>query len=535
MGWVGAKFGTEQFRRRIAQRRPRPLVANESRTDVGGREACPMTEGRLIRGRYRLGHLLGQGGMGRVWRARDEILGRDVAVKEIVAPPGLSASAEEMLRERAMREARSAARLSHPAVITVHDVVEQDGRPWVIMEFLRARSLQEIVDAEGPIAEEQVARIGLQILAALVTAHSQGVLHRDVKPANVLRTDDGRIVLTDFGIAVVQGDSTLTRTGGLVGSPAYIAPERISGERATEAADLWALGATLYTLVEGRLPFTRPDPVAVYGAILHRAPDPMRRAHALRPVIEALLTKDPRGRMNGPAAVTALSGIAAATPAAVDRTVPRPAGSRPGGLSLMAPLAAALGAAIASVLLAEEVGFSLAAFHDPTLMDGFFGGLYVVVAAAGVPAVLALHLRLRARSPYLSPVVLAAGIAALMLLPLVHFDDTWHALILDPAREHLSWALITVPSALWLLTAGGLLRSESRWAYVLWAAAAILPFLYLQLDQIRNWAYVPPRETSYLVAAVLVLTAMAFRLRASSREAMVDELGEGGAPLSSRS
>lgn len=154
----------------------------------------------------------------------------------------------------------------------------------------------------------------------------------------------------------------------------------------------------------------------------------------------------------------------------------------------------------------------------------------LVVAAAGVPAALALHLRLRARSPYLSPVVLAAGIAALTLLPLVHFDDTWHALILDPAREHLSWALVTSPSALWLLTAGGLLRSESRWAYVLRAAVAILPFLYLQLDQFRNWAYVPPRETSYLATAVLVLAAMAFRLRASSREAVTDELGEGGAP-----
>ncbi|MGI5321167.1 serine/threonine-protein kinase [Actinomadura nitritigenes] len=494
-----------------------------------------MTEGRLICGRYRLEHLLGQGGMGRVWRARDEILGRDIAVKEIVAPPGLSASAEEMLRERAMREARSAARLSHPAVITVHDVVEQDGRPWVIMEFLRARSLQEIVDTEGPLAEKQVARIGLQILEALVTAHSEGVLHRDVKPANVLRTDDGRIVLTDFGIAVIQGDSTLTRTGGLVGSPAYIAPERINGERATEAADLWALGATLYTLVEGRPPFARTDPVAVYGAVLHRAPDPMRRAHALRSVIEALLTKDPRARMNGPAAVTALSGIAAATPGAVDQAAPRPAESRPGGVSRMAPLAAAFGAAIASVLLAEEVGFSLAAFHDPALMDGFFGGLYVVVAAAGVPAVFALHLRLRARSPYLSPVVLLAGIAALAVLPFVHFDDTWHALIFDPTREHFSWALVTIPSALWLLTAGGLLRSESRCAYVLWAAAAILPLLYLQLDRVRDWVYVPPRETSYLATVVLLLTVMAFRLRASSRQAVVDGPREGGTQLGSRS
>ncbi|TDD80367.1 serine/threonine-protein kinase [Actinomadura rubrisoli] len=510
-----------------------------------------MSEGRLIRERYRLERLVGQGGMGRVWRARDEILGRDVAVKEIVAPPGLSASTEDELRERAMREARSAARLSHPAVITVHDVVEQDGQPWVIMEFLRARSLQEIVDVEGPLADEQAARIGLQIVSALVAAHSDGVLHRDVKPANVLRTDDGRIVLTDFGIAVIQGDSTLTRTGGLVGSPAYIAPERINGERATEAADLWALGATLYTLVEGRPPFARLDPVAVYGAILNHAPDPMRRAGVLRPVIEALLTKDPRVRMKGPAATTALAGIAGGTPAAAadQPAPPRPAsptarpadsalsqswdlGTRPGdgpqiqaagresrwdGVLRLAPTAAMLGAVTASALLGEEVGFSLAELHDPTVIDGFFGTLYVVVAAVGMLAVIGVHVRSRARSPYLSPVAALAGVAALASLPLVHFDDTWHSVMFDPSRHHLSWALVTLPSALWLLTAGGLMRAEGRSAYVLWAALAALALVYFQLDAIRSWGFVPPREVSYLLTVILVLAMMAFRLRTPAR------------------
>jgi hypothetical protein len=260
----------------------------------------PFGEGSVLARRYHLVGQVGRGGMGRVWQAHDDLLHRDVAVKEVIFPPGLSATDREVLYERTLREARSAARLSHPGIVTVHDVVEEDGRPWIVMEYVRAKSLQEVLDADGPLPVERVADIGAQMLAALRKAHASGVLHRDVKPANVLLDTGGhgtRVVITDFGIARIEGDATLTQAGIVLGSPAYIAPERARGEPASPASDLWALGATLYAACEGRSPHDRVEAMAALTAVLHEEPDPPRHAGPLAPVLMNLLGKDPSQRM----------------------------------------------------------------------------------------------------------------------------------------------------------------------------------------------------------------------------------------------
>ncbi|MFI0452569.1 serine/threonine-protein kinase [Actinomadura sp. 6N118] len=249
-----------------------------------------MQTDQVIAERYRLLAELGRGGMGIVWRAEDVVLGRQVAVKEVLSPSDDAA-------RRALREARSAARLSHPSVVKVYDVVEEGGRPWVVMEYVEARSLQEVIKQDGPLPPDRAARIGCQLLSALGAAHRVGILHRDVKPGNVLLAKGDRAVLTDFGIATIEGDVTLTQAGGVLGSPAYIAPERFLGERALPASDLWALGATLYAATSGRPPFHRDDPVAVFGAVLNDEPPIPPQAQALRPVLEGLLRKDPRERM----------------------------------------------------------------------------------------------------------------------------------------------------------------------------------------------------------------------------------------------
>jgi serine/threonine protein kinase len=270
--------------------------------------------GRLIGNRYRLTTVVGRGGMGTVWRAHDEVLDRDVAVKEVLLPPGLEANERNILYERTYREARASARLNHPGVVTIHDVVQEDGRPWIIMEFVRARPLQEIIDQDGPLPPAQVAEIGQQLLEALGHAHAAGILHRDVKPSNVMITDDGRAVLTDFGIAQMPGEVTLTQTGLVMGSPAYIAPERAQGDKAIPESDLWALGATLYTAVEGRSPYERGDPMAALAATLTEDPPPPRRAGRLGPVIEGLLIRDPARRMPAGAAMPMLRDVAYSDP-----------------------------------------------------------------------------------------------------------------------------------------------------------------------------------------------------------------------------
>ena len=278
-------------------------------------------DNRLLAGRYRLTGPLGQGGMGVVWRSRDELLDRDVAVKEVLLPAELSDEERRVLRERTLREARSAARLSHPHAVTIFDVVEEDGRPWIVMEFVASRSLAEVVREDGPLPPAQVARIGHQVLAALTTAHAAGVLHRDVKPGNVLLSTDGRAVLTDFGIATLEGDPSLTTSGMVLGSPAYLAPERVQAHSTGPESDLWSLGATMYTAVEGRPPYDRGAALATLAAVVTDRPDQPRLAGPLWPVIEGLLRKEPQDRISPAEADRMLRDI---TATGEDRPGPTP-------------------------------------------------------------------------------------------------------------------------------------------------------------------------------------------------------------------
>lgn len=252
--------------------------------------------GRVLASRYRLDEVIGAGGMGRVWRGTDTLLDRPVAVKELTTPPNLPEHEVEVLRTRMLREARSAAQLSHPAIITVFDVAEEDGRPWIVMELVQGPSLGDIVDEEGRMAVRRAADIGEQMAAGLAEAHARGIVHRDVKPGNVLIAGNDRAVLTDFGIAHLDGSTHLTSTGLLVGSPSYLAPEVAYGHAATPASDVWALGVTLYQMVEGTLPFDRPTPMATLTAIVTQDLPEAVEAGPLRPVLEALCRKRPEDR-----------------------------------------------------------------------------------------------------------------------------------------------------------------------------------------------------------------------------------------------
>ncbi|MGY1498162.1 protein kinase domain-containing protein [Streptomyces sp. QTS52] len=253
-------------------------------------------QGQLLAGRYRLVDVIGSGGMGRVWRAHDELLHRAVAIKELTAALYVSESEQAVLLARTRAEARAAARINHSAVVTLHDVLDHDGRPWIVMELVEGNSLADAVKEAGRVEPREAARVGLWVLRALTAAHAAGVLHRDVKPGNVLLSQDGRVLLTDFGIAQVEGDTTITRTGEIVGSVDYLAPERLRGEDPGPSSDLWALGATLYTAVEGRSPFRRTSPLTTMQAVVEDEPTELRYAGPLGPVITALLLKDPAVR-----------------------------------------------------------------------------------------------------------------------------------------------------------------------------------------------------------------------------------------------
>ena len=284
---------------------------------------APIVTGHVVAGRYRLISALGNGGMGTVWLAEDDLLSRQVAVKEISPPADMTEHERELLRERTLREARTAARLGHPNVVTIFDVVEDDGRPWIVMELVPSRSLRDVVDAEGPLSPQQAAGVGLQILAALRAAHALGIMHRDVKPGNVLIAADGRAVLADFGIARTQDSTALTTSGVLVGSPSYIAPERARGERGGPESDLWSLGATLYALVEGRPAYDRAGPLPTLMAVVNEDPDPPSRAGVLWPVISGLLDHVPSRRLDPDETERMLRQVAEA--AAGPSTAPFPA------------------------------------------------------------------------------------------------------------------------------------------------------------------------------------------------------------------
>ena len=256
-----------------------------------------MQQQRLIANRYALLAELGRGAMGVVWRAQDQLLGRAVALKELHPPQGMAAEERTVLEERMLREARTAGRLNHPAVVTVYDVVRENGRTYLAMELVDASDLATVVERHGPRDSVWMAGVALQVLGALEAAHTAGIVHRDVKPSNIMVRPDGAVKLTDFGIAQAVDDPRLTTHGGIVGSPAYLSPDRLQGWEASPASDLWALGVTIAHAVEGISPFERTSTASTLHAVMNEAPVLRRASPQLAEVIRGLLTVDPARRM----------------------------------------------------------------------------------------------------------------------------------------------------------------------------------------------------------------------------------------------
>ncbi|MEU3276904.1 serine/threonine-protein kinase [Streptomyces antibioticus] len=318
---------------------------------------------RLLAGRYRLGDVLGRGGMGTVWRAEDETLGRTVAVKELRFPGNIDDDEKRRLITRTLREAKAIARIRNNSAVTVFDVVDEDDRPWIVMELVEGKSLAEVIREDGVLEPRRAAEVGLAILDVLRSAHREGILHRDVKPSNVLIAEDGRVVLTDFGIAQVEGDPSITSTGMLVGAPSYISPERARGHKPGPAADLWSLGGLLYASVEGSPPYDKGSAIATLTAVMTEPLEEPKNAGPLRDVIYGLLTKDPELRLDDAGARAKLHGVLHAPdpkdvePSDATRVVPLPAqpagpegrgGSAEAGVKLRGALRSVRKAAVAA-------------------------------------------------------------------------------------------------------------------------------------------------------------------------------------------
>ncbi|MFD4262363.1 protein kinase [Streptomyces sp. NPDC058534] len=296
------------------------------------RAGTPRTDksARLLAGRYRLGDVLGRGGMGTVWRAQDETLGRTVAVKELRFPGNIDEEEKRRLITRTLREAKAIARIRNNGAVTVYDVVEEDDRPWIVMELVEGKSLAEAIREDGLLEPKRAAEVGLAVLDVLRSAHREGILHRDVKPSNVLIAEDGRVVLTDFGIAQVEGDPSVTSTGMLVGAPSYISPERARGHKPGPAADLWSLGGLLYAAVEGAPPYDKGSAIATLTAVMTENLEEPKNAGPLRDVIYGLLNKDPAHRIDDAGARAMLNKVihppaAEAEPVDATKVVPLPA------------------------------------------------------------------------------------------------------------------------------------------------------------------------------------------------------------------
>ncbi len=265
---------------------------------------------RMLAGRYRLDRVIGSGAMGIVWAAYDEVLHRAVAIKEVNYPQGMPMAEVEQLADRTLREARAIAAMSNPHVITLYDILTLQSGPVIVMELLTARSLAQVLRQDGPLRDGQAATIGVAVAGGLLAAHGAGITHRDVKPGNVLIGHDGRIKLTDFGIARSADEQTITAKGLLLGSPAYIAPEVAAGHAAGSHADAWGLGALLFAAVQGKPPYDRGDPIATLTAVVSDPVPPHPQAGRLGGVIDALLVKDPRGRLPLLRAYQALQAVA---------------------------------------------------------------------------------------------------------------------------------------------------------------------------------------------------------------------------------
>ncbi|WP_260192695.1 serine/threonine-protein kinase [Actinophytocola gossypii] len=284
------------------------------------KQSEPTAHQRTIAGRYAVIREIGRGGMGIVWLAEDRTIGRQVAIKELHLPAGVGSTERRVLEERVLREARTAGRLNDPAVVTVFDVVQEDGNTYIVMELIEAPTLSQIVNQQGPLPQEAVARLAEQLLSALESAHAAGIVHRDVKPSNIMVLPNGRVKLTDFGIAQSTDDPRLTTSGILVGSPSYIAPERLRGSEADPGSDLWALAAVLYFAVEGHSPFERASTAATMNAILNEVPYLTRSHGPLASVIMGLLNSVPDARLSA-TQVRGLLAHATATPPSGTQTV----------------------------------------------------------------------------------------------------------------------------------------------------------------------------------------------------------------------
>ena len=333
-----------------------------------------MTCVRRVGGRYLLEHELGRGAMGTVWAARDEVLRREVAVKEVRPPATVTSAEERRLRARTLGEACAAARITSDSALTVYDVVDEGPSSYIVMERLSGRTLADRLAVSGPLSQREAAVMGMRLLEALEAAHAAGVVHRDVKPSNVLIEDDGRVVLGDFGIASLDGDGCGDGEGLNLGSPAYAAPERVRGLPATAASDLWSFGVTVWAALTGGSPFERGDPRATLEAVLAGAPSVPVRSGPLRPLLQGLLGSDPRRRTTAPAARRLLLAASGLAPAAeqTQPIVPLPAPPPPrsvlrmhaspvlsrAGRSARRPLVALLAALLLSSVGAAAVSLS---------------------------------------------------------------------------------------------------------------------------------------------------------------------------------
>ncbi|WP_308290405.1 serine/threonine-protein kinase [Streptomyces meridianus] len=327
--------------------------------------------GRLIAGRYRLGARIGRGGMGTVWRATDELLGRQVAVKEVHLDNGRADCDIEAERERTLREARTVAQFQHPHVIVLHDVVEAGGRPCIVMELVQGRSLEEQLAAEGPVTPREAARIGLALLGALRVAHEHGVLHRDLKPANVLmERGTGRVVLSDFGVAQIAGGPTITEQDTFVGSPEYTAPERMSGTHTGPESDLWSLGVLLCTALSGSSPFHRDSLGGVLHAVVSDEIITPDAARPLLPLIRGLLRRDPGLRLDAAGAEQLLRAYLRKGRMPDASAVRRPEASRTACAHPRAPVAVRGTARLEAALSAPRTRTALAAAALVALIAG---------------------------------------------------------------------------------------------------------------------------------------------------------------------
>ncbi|WP_083865464.1 serine/threonine-protein kinase [Nocardia brevicatena] len=328
-----------------------------ARQVVAGVDPDLFGPGRPVGGRYQLVNKLGHGGMGTVWKAHDTVIDRDVAVKEPRVPAAVPDGDRMVVFARLEREARAAAQVDHPSVVTIYDVVSENGQPWIVMELIKGRSLADILD-EGTLAPAEAARIALSVTGALAAAHACKVVHRDVKPSNVMLASCGRIVLTDFGIAHIDGEAPVTRTGTVVGSADYTAPERVLGRVPGPESDLFALGVLLYSAVEGFSPFWRQTRYATFQAVLHAEPPTPRQAGDLAGLILRLLNKDPAARPMSAEIVSALDRVAGPACALNRGAIPvkRQAGSGAAHHKWMYPAVSALtavvvaGGAVATVM-----------------------------------------------------------------------------------------------------------------------------------------------------------------------------------------